>query len=81
MEEMSLVFGGWKYDGEHEWLKGQNIACPYCHNGDKNVVEFQNLLGPSSAAFNVLNAAGLFPFRCVRRLQKNKAGRSFVINA
>ena len=40
MEEMGLVFGGWKYDGEHEWLKGQNIACPYCHNGDKNVVEF-----------------------------------------
>ena len=50
MEEMGLAFGGWKYDGEHEWLKGQNIAC-------------------------------LFPFRCVRRLQKNKAGRSFVINA
>lgn len=70
MEEMGLAFGGWKYDGEHEWLKGQNIACPYCHNGDKNVVEFQNLLGPSSAAFKCTQCSMSFSLQVCKKAAK-----------
>lgn len=70
IEEMDLVFGGWKYDGEQEWLKGHQIACPYCHNGKKSVVIFQDLLGPSTAAFKCTLCDKTFSYQVCKKVAK-----------
>ena len=32
--EMEQAAGGFEYEGVLEWLKGHNICCPTCGNGD-----------------------------------------------
>ena len=50
--EMAHVSGGWEYDGKREWLRGNEISCPYCNNDSREIVVFRASLGASNAAFS-----------------------------
>ena len=55
LEELAQVSGGWTYDGVADWLKGFEIACPYCGNSSRDVAQFQFMSFSKSNVY----------FRCV----------------
>ena len=37
--EMAQVAGGFEYEGVLEWLKGYDIVCPNCGNGNADSIQ------------------------------------------
>ena len=37
--EMEQVSGGFEYEGVLEWLRGYDITCPACGNGDADSIK------------------------------------------
>ena len=61
MNELDQVSGGWEYDGKLKWLKGYNVACPYCGSESEDVVRFRFIgNGGSGAHFRCENCTRPF---------------------
>ena len=62
-EELEKATGGWEYTGPVKWLKGYNVACPYCGSGSQDDVEFQYAGGLSRAYFKCKCCNRQFSYR------------------
>ena len=59
-EEMAQASGGWTYDGAADWLKGFEIACPYCGNSSRDVAQSAFMSSKSTVFFRCVSCKRQF---------------------